>query len=500
MKKLFEEYFGVQLSDKPQQDIHCIWHDDKRESLSISLETGDFCCHGCGRSGNIANVAQEMHAIAESEVDRWHEMLISEPKLMAWLKSAKGWSEETIKKYKIGHNGGRFTLPVRDSEGGICINLRLYSSTATPKVVPYSEGFGSVAWFPFPPDGNVPEVFLMEGESDTLLARQLGFPAFCQTGGAQCWTDEFTKALAGKNVNIVYDMDPPGRKGASKVINSIKFSAASVRNVHIPVGTGGKDFSDWFLRGLGVTPAIFVETVKNTAPHAVSSSAITMDAPTPMPLWEIVRSIHAHKPVECEVMVASKSGSPYLIPKQFVIECPASSKMCASCQNVSGNKSYEIDWRDPALLSMVDVSEEYIPSKIRRILDIPSACRLTKIQVNEFQNVERIGMIPRIDWHIMRQMSGEFAAQSRKGYFIGTGIKANEAYTVRGVVVPDPTDQSAVLMVVEAEPVVDDHTTLDLQQCEIFRVEEEGCEQDKEHTDVIRRGSDGEDLQDIREE
>ena len=498
MKEIFEQYFAIKLTDAIQQDIHCIWHDDKKASLSINLETGDFHCHGCGHSGNMNSIAQEMHAIAETEVDRWHKLLMEEPKLVNWLKATKGWTEETIKKYKIGHNGGRFTLPVRDHEDGICINMRLYSSTATPKVVPYSEGFGSVAWFPFQPDAGPGEIFLMEGESDTLLARQLGYPAFCQTGGAQAWNDEFTKLVADKDVIVIYDMDTAGRKGASKVVNSIKFAANSVRNVHIPVGTYGKDFSDWVLRGVGITKDVILDVINSTLPHAVSTSALTLENPTPMPLWEIVRSQHAHKPVECEVMVASKSGSPYLIPKRFIVECPASLKICPSCQNVSGNKSYDIDWRDPSMLSMVDTPEEFIPSKIKKILDIPMTCKLMKIRVDEFQNIERIGMIPRIDWHIMRQMSSDFVAQLRKGYFVGTGIKSNEAYTVRGVVVPDPADQTAVLMVVDAEPAVDDHNVLDLKLCEIFRIEEIGSEENTRHFDIVRSSIDGENAQDLR--
>lgn len=497
MKSLFEQYFGIELADKVEQDIHCIWHDDRRESLSINLESGKFHCHGCGKSGQIQELTAELVQIAETEVDRWHKMLLDEPRLMAWLKTAKGWNDETIKNYKIGHNGGRFTLPVRDAEGGSCINMRLYSATATPKILPYGDGFGKVAWFPYPPTQNTQEVYLMEGESDTLLARQLGFDAYCHTGGAAFWSEDMTKDLAGKKVNVCYDMDSAGRKGASKVINAIKFCVEEIRNVHIPVGTAGKDFSDWIVRGTGVTRDHFLSVVKETAPHVVSGSSITMDDPVAMPLWEIVRASNAHKPVECEVMVVSKSGSPFLIPKKFVVECPANAKMCGSCQNVSGNKAYELDWRDPSFLGMVDIPDDFINSRLKKILDIPLGCKTMRVKVQEFQNIERIGMIPRVDWHVMRQMSSDFAAQSRKGYFVGTGIKSNEGYTVRGVVIPDPADQTAVMMVVEAAPVIDENDAIDLKLCEIFRV---GEENDQGKAADVRPGDDGEVLQDLREE
>lgn len=399
--------------------------------------------------------------------DCFHSCLIAEPSLQSWLLKTKGISLKTTKEFKIGYNGSRFCFPVQDSDGNY-INIRMYSSSSTPKCISYGEGFGAPAFFPFPPKEE--KIYLMEGESDTLVARQLGLPAYCQTSGAGHWSDELTRMVAERTVVVIYDTDNAGRKGAGKVVNAIKFVAANVKNLKLPVSQGHKDFSDWILRD-GGTIATMNEIETECPFYAVSkNNDIIIDNPTKIELWETSLAKWANRPVETEVIVAGKDRAPYLIPRRVNVECSVNSKSCITCPNESGQNSYLLDWKDASIVQFIDIPDELKEYRMKRMMGIPHRCRCF-MEATEYQNVERIALYPRVEFaNEDEDVSGETNVL-RRGYFIGAGIQTNCQYTLRGIPVPDSRDQSCAILVVEAEPsYVDDGEVLNLELLEKFRL------------------------------
>lgn len=471
MKELFEQFFGVKIPEGTSvYKINCLWHDDKDPSLTLYVKDGNFRCYGCGKAGNIKDVASTFKVIDEKTVEQFHQNLLDEPKLQEWLFATKGINLDSIKALRIGHNGGRFTFPVRNNEGQ-CVNLRMYSSTATPKIVSFAEGFGKPSFFPFPPTEEV--IFLTEGESDTILARQLGLPAYCQTSGAGTWTDELTRYLVGKIVHIIYDVDRAGRLGAAKVINHIKFVAKEIRNLRLPVSPESKDFSDWVLKD-GGTQEDLKALISDTPPYVVSKSSAEIEDPATMKLWETEHSKWAFKPVQCDVMVAGKDRAPYLVPRAISVECSVDKKTtCSVCPNSSGQKNYVIDWRDGKLIGFVDMHERDKDAQIKKSLDIPMTCRSCRITVTEYQNVEKLALYPRKDWMTVSDHETAWTPVLRRAYFIGSGVQANNLYRITAIPVPDHRDQVSVLLIVEAEPLEDtDCSDIDKSKCEYFRVED----------------------------
>jgi DNA primase len=59
--------------------------------------------------------------------------------------------------------------------------------------------------------GDARKVYVVEGEKDVLRLESIGVLATCNAGGAGKWTDEHAATLAGRNVIILPDNDPPGR-------------------------------------------------------------------------------------------------------------------------------------------------------------------------------------------------------------------------------------------------------------------------------------------------
>jgi len=80
-------------------------------------------------------------------------------------------------------------------------------------------------------------VYVVEGEKDVDAMWAAGHPATCNAGGAGKWglvAAEASKVLAGREVIVVADADPPGRKHAQEVAESLGDSAASVRVLEPP--------------------------------------------------------------------------------------------------------------------------------------------------------------------------------------------------------------------------------------------------------------------------
>jgi hypothetical protein len=476
MKDKFAQYFGP-LPDGTSAKIPCPWHDDDDPSLLLNYGDGRYHCFGCGKHGHIDELLSSDFGkeIDLETVKMFHEKLMSKDLTLSrdYVRSAKGWTDKVLRDFMIGHNGTRLTIPVwADKIGGRCINIRMYHPSKAPKMHSYGKGYGANVWFPFPPTG--PEIYLMEGESDTILARSKDLPAFCHTGGAGYWCNQFTQDLDGKKVNIVYDNDKAGQSGANAVINAIKFTS-EVRNLRLPL-SNGKDFSDWILREGGDLTQL-AEVKASTAPYAVSRMQVTVDNPTDLPLFETANARWAYKAVTCQVVVAGKDRSPYMIPYKYVIECQPNNKRaaCVGCPNHknSGKNQYFIDWRDGKLTRFVDLPEMTRDLVLCELTGIPRGCRPSHILIEEYQNIEKLALFPRRDVLTMDVDMPAEVNMLRKAYFLGIGVQTNATYTVRGIPIPDTRDQSSVLLIIEADPVDTVEEVTDLTPCECFRLEEE---------------------------
>lgn len=294
----YEAYYnahGLHLKGSgPERTALCPFHDDTQASLGVNVVTGLWVCYACGARGDVIEyhrlrygldvktaaeelarmvgmgiktgsngrppktappapprpaeqVKDEPPPIPEEEVLRYHHALLAYPPAMAFLLDTKGLTEGTVRRYQLGIDGDkRITIPIRDASGAVR-NLRRYHPTRTPKMLPYKEGYGEARLFPLEALESE-QLVLCEGEWDCLLARQMGLPAVCHTGGASTWKEHWTPLFKGKFVTIVYDNDKAGKDGAARVARALTSVAAEVRIVQLPVENEGEDFSDWVLR------------------------------------------------------------------------------------------------------------------------------------------------------------------------------------------------------------------------------------------------------------
>lgn len=91
-------------------------------------------------------------------------------------------------------------------------------------------------------------LFLTEGEKDAETLRSYGFCATCEAGGCNAtWLDSYTRALVGREVNIIPDNDKPGWERATRIARALFGHAARVRLFDLPLDV--KDASEWFEGG-----------------------------------------------------------------------------------------------------------------------------------------------------------------------------------------------------------------------------------------------------------
>ncbi|HUT62166.1 MAG TPA: AAA family ATPase [Phycisphaerae bacterium] len=88
-------------------------------------------------------------------------------------------------------------------------------------------------------------VFVVEGEKDVDRLLSLGLLATTNAGGAGKWRDEYSEALAGRQVIILPDNDEPGRKHGESVRVALSGKAKEVWILDLPGVPDKGDVTDW---------------------------------------------------------------------------------------------------------------------------------------------------------------------------------------------------------------------------------------------------------------
>ena len=103
---------------------------------------------------------------------------------------------------------------------------------------------------------NLPSVYatdklvcVVEGEKDVIALAAIGIVATCNPGGAGKWQENYTAALAGRDVVILPDNDEPGENHASIVSQALTGRASRVRIVRLPDLPPKGDVADWIANG-----------------------------------------------------------------------------------------------------------------------------------------------------------------------------------------------------------------------------------------------------------
>jgi hypothetical protein len=143
----------------------------------------------------------------------WNLCLLAGPRRqrISWLL-ARGLSHATVNRYRLGHTGTAFSIPI-PLAGGYSYKLRRDDRYSDPDAPRYRnpKGMPTVLYRPNP--RGVTSA-ICEGELDALLLAQLGIDAITSTGGAGDLVRRIRGIALPRRVYILTDQDDAGEQAA----------------------------------------------------------------------------------------------------------------------------------------------------------------------------------------------------------------------------------------------------------------------------------------------
>ncbi len=325
---LFFKSHGLDIRSErgAEWEAICPFHEDTNPSLNLNIENGLWKCHACGAAGDVFKFYMQLTGeqsfdaavtavakfsahlvplpspvkktqttcakvvIPPKVAEDWHQELLKAERVLKFLQERKGLSLETVNARRLGFDPAakRITVPIYDEHGEL-VNIRKYHPTDTPKMLPYQTGTGMARIFPVEALADR-ELVLLEGEWDTMLARQLGLPGITQTCGADTFKPEWAELFRGKKIWICYDNDDAGRKGTGIAAKVLTKTAAEVRVIVLPVTKNKEDFSDWVL-SYGGTADKFRELMAAAPLFGQEEAAPEPERPAEIPLDQQIQSL-----------------------------------------------------------------------------------------------------------------------------------------------------------------------------------------------------------------
>lgn len=518
----FRGFFEAYLGSLPEADaqaevtISNPFRHDPNPSMHVNLDTGQFNDFGSDLRGDAYAWYMEMHnadfsgakkivdeyvatrklsigPIPESMIEDWHQELLGNIPLRAYLTKDRGIPIPIIKNYKIGHDGERYTIPIYNAYG-ICVNVRRYLPTAQGaiKMLPYKTGYGVNRLFPLDTLMSSDDVIIHEGEWDALIQLSKGFPAITATAGAGSWNKHWTPMFSGKRVWICFDCDEAGVKGARKVAKVLYGTAKEVRIINLPLaGTkSDKDTSD-FYNNHGNDRDEFEALMQAADVYVPLPDEVAGDTTKAVSLAEARKSQYKHHRVEFDVQVIGKDTAPYNVPCKGVYSCSlvgTNEKMCGSCGICRAGGELELNLQvSPDTLEMIKSTKSNQTSFLKSIANIPTNCRAYTFEEVQSTNIEEILIAPEIpEFHAWDGEASEYLVQT--AYFANQQIESNRSYRMSGIMTPDPWQQHVTFVLDKAIPLQDTIETFKMtpevfERLKVFQTDDPRAKFDEIHRD-----------------
>jgi hypothetical protein len=489
---------------------------DAIPSFTANIGSGVYFCNSCGSKGNAHTFVMETKnlsrrdawyylgdalglerpTVTDSRPDidpalpaLWHKALMeSTAPVRQYLTEVRGINDDTLRKFMIGFDGERVTLPVYN-EFNELVNIRRYkwnSYEGATKMINYEDeqgnAYGEVRLYGIEnlTDDSIESVMLCEGEWDRLVAEQNDIRTVTTTAGAGNFNAEFFDFFRNKKyVYVCYDNDEAGRMATTYFLeNAPKGPIYYAINwpADLPVKA---DVTDAFIK-FGYNKASFMGLFK---PY------VKQEAPL-VDLLHATDAKYVGKRIKVTGLLAGKGTTPFIYPK--TIECKCSivadgqepdGKLCQACIYKSGAKrTIKLNASNNSILALIDCTDKEYKAALRVLCGVPQKCAGAHIEVIERGNIETIRLVPRAELDYTKHKTTEFC--SRDCYVISTDIPANKKYTLSGYPHPHPNSQQATFIfdkvtpekAVSEENIKDDEIA---DKLKIFQLEEGQSIEDK---------------------
>ena len=470
---------------------------DNNPSLTVNLAKGVYYCNSCHSKGNIHTMYKHLYGLSNEEawfqlgdalkiprpdgtkptrpdidvglIQEYHQKLMSlTGPIRDMLKERRGLTDETLKRFQLGWDGERITIPIYD-EYNTLVNFRRYKWNSTDDqwkvlnyVDEYNNSYGEVRIFGIDQvvDPEVEYIVWAEGELDRICAEQHGFPTACATSGAGTWKPDWTKLFRNKKrVYLAQDNDEAGRIATQKLCEKL-YRVVDVYVINWPENFPAKgDITDFFTK-CGQTSQDF-QTLLDNATRYIDPSMVEERVADESEAQEVHLSDSSEagffgKRLRIPVMVSGKDSTPYLCPKVIRAFCgdaaDGDNKKCSNCQLAlhAGEMEKTLSSVDKDVMKLIKCTEKQQMAVIYEMLGVNPRCDRCMIEIKEHMNLEELRLIPKAEANFGFSKEHEYVV--RTGYYIGNNLKTNKRYTMAGYMYPDPNSQYATYVFDKAYP------------------------------------------------
>ncbi len=384
---------GVQQREGPWWTLKCPMPgcQDQGGSASVHTDTGYLKCFQCGTAaelfewtakvldtlpgwGACANLARQLGVplpekrkvrpkiLDEEELQRLEMTLWSNPdEYYVHELAARGLTCGDLEPYRLGRNEHGLVFPSFDPAGRLLPRAHLWRGPKSeprwvwwPKVSKEGHGTPQSLWPGWIPPESDQDVWLMEGEWDTLIARtKFSLSAYTWTGGAGAplIASRLPSWFSKRKVRIVYDLDvyagvqEPGNRNQANLLNRIvpmlvnRQCEVLVCWVPLDRATHPKgDFRDWWTLGGRDLAQLHQKAWK----EAVEERTRVYELRRIDDLAEA-----AGRAVEFTCSVAGLELVPKMVYPVLHVKCPIGAfKACETCRLAAEHPDGAIDMRE----------------------------------------------------------------------------------------------------------------------------------------------------------
>jgi hypothetical protein len=507
--RAFERFLVGKPSSDGEWRAFCPLDEDpgtsKSPSASLNFDLGVWHCQSRGHGGTIRSLYRTMKnqrgmespAARKEKGDRsnvvpiddrkplptaeqvafWHKSLMGSPRAHQYVSEKRGLNDDTIRKYLVGWDGQRFTIPVYDEDGEL-VNIRRYNPRARShkdKMISWGPGHGSGRIYGLEVLKEHDEVLFAEGEWDRLIAMQEGFPAVTHTSGAAVFKPEWARHFKGKTVYFAYDDDKQGDAGAMKATQYMKTVANGCYRIKLNTGIDGGDLTDFFV-DLSHTADDLWQLHDEAQPIWLPEAK--HEVPTfgrPVTVEES-QNVNYSEPLELTVMIVGKQTPAFIAPKRITGTCSMNAgAVCNLCPLMvnDGKLTKDVEPDDEQLLRFVNIGDLRKKELYGEITG--AMCKkFVDFDVEESYNIEELIVTPSLDY---RSEDTETPIQ-RRVFNVGTySTPINQTVKIVGKQVAESQTQRGTFMGWDLHPVNTDleefkMTPRMMQQLKRFQVKE----------------------------
>lgn len=476
--------------------IVCPFHEDDTPSLDVFLDSCNFHCHGCKKSGDFATLLAKLenkprHA-AESDllaryggddkpldpaqIERWHEDVWGAHDLLKSLER-RAVGKDIIRKYRLGRDGDRITIPIPGPSGAYC-NVRRYLPDAPegdrrPKMT-NMRGRARLRVYPYE-QLKYDRILLLGGEMKALAAGALlnphGVGCVAITGGEGDWATALEGFFTAKRVWVCNDVDLPGVQATEARCLRLNGVAEAVYPLFLPLSVEefpSGDMNDYIaLHGATEeTAQRLLELMGDCSQYqpavGVVGPLVSKDEePYEDPKEAVVTSINdpawVNRRMRTRVAVTAMDQAVYYAPKTVQVHCKKDQDYCAVCPVLLQRKeTFEIRPESPSILAMIDIKKTGQREEIREAIRVPAVCKVATLETVAHYKV--------VETRVQRSLELTENASDRASVpvvVVDAEVENNETYDMVGRPVPHPKTQVATIIASEAKAVADALTSYD---------------------------------------